>query len=112
MVAKLISPQGQVFEISDETYLKISELLPEELRESVIQTEPTLEDIQQRINAQFEEFLAYRKQTHPHLSEQGQRQLAGMDLITANQEEGDDELWDEVDDFIQHNRFNLMDKSK
>lgn len=69
--------------------------------------EPTTEAIQDEISQQFQKFLAYRKQTHPHLSEQGQRQLAGMDLINANHEAGDDEFWDRVDEFIKENRFNL-----
>ncbi len=57
------------------------------------------------LNPQLEHFVAIRKQQHPDLPEKNLRQLAVLDLIEANREEGDDEWWQEFDRFLQENKW-------
>lgn len=74
MVAKLISPQGEEFELSDDLYLKMRELLPSE---------------------------TVRPKT------QAERLRETLKRIAQNPDKKSDEWWDEFEQFLKENRFNL-----
>lgn len=96
MVAKLISPQGEEFELTDEQFAQAKALLDEE--------------IELEREKKYQEFVAYRQQTHPHLTEQNQRLLAILDWIQADPHKQSDEWWDDFEQFLKENRFNIRER--
>lgn len=136
MVAKLISPQGEEFELTDEQFHEVKEkyfasendiheqfkkfeeyhrrqnpdLPPHSHRQLAVMDliEAHKEDENDEL---FEEFLAHRKQNHPHLPEHNQRLLATLDWIEANPDKKSKEWWDEFEQFLKENRFHIGERN-
>lgn len=75
MVAKLISPPGEEFELTDEQFY--------EVKHRFFQAH-ALDEIEQQLHNQFEQFVEARRQQYPDLAEHSHNQLAILDLIEAN----------------------------